>query len=94
MVNQSWPLKVMKANVKAKDLIFGPKHGAEQGEAKLCISNVSSDLKQILGILAPARLVPSSCTLAPRNTREAGISSSTYLVRLLSGIAIFMTLFS
>ena len=28
-------------------------------------------------ILRPARLVPSSCASAPRNTREAGISSST-----------------
>ena len=28
------------------------------------------------GILVPTRLVPSSCASAPRNTREAGISSS------------------
>ena len=40
------------------------------------------------GILAPARLVPSSCASAPRNTREAGISSSTY-----TSVAIYLTSF-
>ena len=46
-------------------------------------SNVHSILKVILrhigkGILAPFRLVLSSCASAPRNTREAGISSALY----------------
>ena len=49
-------------------------HGAEQDKTKLCIFSFSSVLKHF----GTCRLVPSSCTSAPRNTREAGISS-TYL---------------
>ena len=47
-------------------------------EAKLSyVYSIRCDLREIIkGILAPARLVPSSCVSAPRNTREAGISSS------------------
>ena len=48
----------------------------EQGEAELLIFYLRSDIINILkGILALARLVPSSCASGPRNTREAGISS-------------------
>ena len=57
--------------------IWSQDHGSSRGKAELHIFNLSSDLRQILRHLAPARLVPSSCVSAPRNTREAGISSDT-----------------
>ena len=73
MVNQVWPFYL----ISSKDLyIWSHQHGAERGEAELRIFNLSLDLINILkGILAPARLVQSSCASAPRNIREAGISS-------------------
>ena len=40
---------------------------------------VLSKVKSSHIYLAPARLVPSSCASAPRNTREVGISSYTYM---------------
>ena len=42
----------------------------------LCVYNLGGDLTCILkGIVALAKVVPSSCASAPRNTCEAGISS-------------------
>ena len=44
LANQSWPLLL----VKAKGLYFySHQQGTEQGEAKLCIFNLNSDLRHI-----------------------------------------------
>ena len=63
------------AFVAKKGQSKGQRSVHEQGEAELRIFYLSSDTRNILNILAPARLVPSNCASAPRNTREAGISS-------------------
>ena len=81
MVTQSWLLQPKKAKMKAKDLYI-PFHqdNVEPGKAELRIFNSRCDLRHIVkGILAAARLVPSSCASAPRNIRKAGISSYTYV---------------
>ena len=73
MVNQCWPLQ----QIKEKDLyIPSYQQDVKQGKTELRIFNLRSDIINIVkDILAPAKLVPSSCASAPSNTREAGISS-------------------